>query len=85
MTGLTEGRADGHETSALRLPLEAASRQGCSGARTREGTASPTFFDRGDASPTPPLFGLKFVQKLVHCCNWLLTETQCKTISVQQN
>ena len=26
--------------------------QGCSGA----GTTSPTFFDRGDASPTPPLF-----------------------------
>jgi len=25
------------------------------------------------------------VQKLVHCCNWLLTETQCKIISVQQN
>jgi len=23
------------------------------------------------------------VQKLVHCCNWLLTETQCKIISVQ--
>jgi len=43
-------------------------------------------FDRGDASPTPPpLFGLKFVQKLVHCCNWLLTETQCKIIAVQQN
>jgi len=38
----------------------------------------PHFFDSGDASPIPPLFGLKFVQKLVHCCNWLLTETQCK-------
>ena len=49
------------------------------------GTASPYFFDRGDTSPTPPLFKLKFVQKLVHCCNWLLTETQCKIISVQQN
>jgi len=23
------------------------------------------------------------VQKLVHCCNWLLTETQCKIILVQ--
>jgi len=34
--------------------------------------------------PLPPTFsGLKFVQKLVHCCNWLLTETQCKIISVQ--
>jgi len=32
----------------------------------------------------PHFFGLKFVQKLVHCCNWLLTETQCKIISVQQ-
>jgi len=29
--------------------------------------------------------GLKFVQKLVHCCKWLLTETQCNIISVQQN
>ena len=35
--------------------------------------------------PTPPLFGLKFVQTLVHCCSWLFTETQCKIISVQQN
>jgi len=59
--------------------------QECSGAVTR-GTAFPAFFDRGDASPTPPtFFGLKFVQKLVHCCNWLLTEMQCKIISVQQN
>ena len=42
------------------------------------------FFDRGDTSPTPPtFFGLKFVQKLVHCCNWLLAEMQCKIISVQ--
>ena len=40
------------------------------GAGTR-GTASPHFF------------GLKFVQKSVNCCNWLLTETQCKMISVQ--
>jgi len=48
----------------------------------REGTAPPHFFRQGDASPTPPLFGLKFVQKLVHCCNWLLTETQCKIIFV---
>jgi len=23
--------------------------------------------------------------KLVHCCSWLLTESQCKIISVQQN
>jgi len=47
--------------------------QGCSGAGKR-GTASPAFFDSGDASPTPPhFFGLKFVQKLVHRCNWLLT------------
>jgi len=39
----------------------------------------------GRRPPLPPLFGLKFVQKLVlvHCCNWLLTETQCKIISVQ--
>jgi len=58
--------------------------QGCSGAGTRE-TASPTFFRQGGRVPTPPLFWLKFVQKLVHCCNWLLTETQWKIISVQQN
>ena len=45
--------------------------QGCIGA----GEASPTFFDRGDAFPTPHFFGLKFMQKLIHCCNWLLTET----------
>jgi len=51
--------------------------------RGRGGTASPASFDRGDASSTPHLFGLKFVQKLVHCCNWLLTETQCKIISVE--
>ena len=31
----------------------------------------------------PHFFVLKFLQKLVHCCNWLLTETQCKIISVQ--
>jgi len=30
--------------------------QGCSGAGTRGGTASPTFFDRGDASPLPATF-----------------------------
>jgi len=52
--------------------------------RGRGGTASPTFFDGGRV-PHSPLFGLKFVQKLVHCRNWLLTETQCKIISVQQN
>jgi len=65
----------------LQLVLTMRPIQGCSGA----GTASPHFFDREDASPTPPLFGLKFVQKLVHCCNWLLTEPQCKIISVQQH
>ena len=59
--------------------------QGCSGAGTRRGDGVPPLFSTGDASPTPPhFFGLKFVQKLVHCCNWLLTETQCKIISVQQ-
>ena len=39
----------------------------------------------GRVPHTPHFFGLKFVQKLVHCCNWLLTETQCKTVLVQQN
>jgi len=34
-------------------------------------------------SPTPPLFRLKFMQTFVHCCNWLLTERQCKIMSVQ--
>ena len=49
------------------------------------GRRPPTFFDRGMAVPhSRHFFGLKFVQKLVHCCNWLLTETQCKIISVQQ-
>jgi len=51
--------------------------------RVRGGTASPTFFDRGTRPALPHFFGLKFVQKLVHCCNWLLTETQCKIISVR--
>ena len=59
--------------------------QGCSGAGTR-GDGVPHFYRQGDASSTTPhFFGLKFVQKLVHCCNWLLTETQCKIVSVQQN
>ena len=50
--------------------------------RGGDGVPPPAFFDRRDASPTPPLLGLKkFVQKLVHCCNWLLAETQCKIIS----
>jgi len=57
--------------------------QGCSGAGGRRPSA---FFDRGGRDPHfPHFFGLKFVQKLVHCCNCLLTETQCKIISVQQN
>jgi len=30
--------------------------QGCSGAGTRGGQRPPTFFGRGDASPTPPTF-----------------------------
>ena len=44
--------------------------------RERGGTASPTFFVRGTRPPLPHFFGLKFLQKLVHCCNWLLTETR---------
>ena len=59
--------------------------QGCSGAGTRGDGVPHTFFDRGTRPPLPHFFGLKFVQKLVHCCNWLLTETQCKIISVHQN
>jgi len=45
----------------------------------------PLFSTGGTRPPLPHFFRLKFVQKLVHCCNWLLTETQCKIISVQQN
>ena len=60
--------------------------QGCSGAGTRGWGRPPTFFRQGESSRTlPPTVGLKFVQTLVHCCNWLLTETQCEIISVQQN
>ena len=44
----------------------------------------PPLFSTGRTRPhSPPLFGLKFVQKLVDCCcNWLLTETQRKIIFV---
>ena len=55
--------------------------------RGRGGSASPHFLRQGGrvSHPLAHFFGLKFVQKLVLCCNWLLTETQCKIISVQQN
>ena len=46
--------------------------------RGRGGTASPTFFDRGDASPTPPTFWSEIRAEV----SPLL---QCKIISVQQN
>jgi len=61
-------------------------RQGCTRAGTR-GDGVPPFFRKGGGRPPllPHFFGLKFVQNLVHCCNCLLTETQCKIISVQQN
>ena len=49
----------------------------------KRGGSFPHFFRQGGR--VPHFFGLKFVQKLVHCCNWLLSETQCKIISVQQN
>ena len=49
------------------------------------GGQRPPIFPTGGTCPHSHFFGLKFVQKLVHCCNWLLTETQCKIISVQQN
>jgi len=35
---------------------------------------STLFSTGGTRPPLPHFFGLKFVQKLVHCCNWLLTE-----------
>ena len=50
--------------------------------RGRDGVP-PLFSTGGTRLPLPHFFGLKFVHKLVHCCNWLLTETQCKIISVQ--
>ena len=46
--------------------------------RGRGGTASPTFFNRGTRSPLPHFLDWNSC----HCCNWLLTETQCKIISV---
>ena len=57
--------------------------QGCRGAGTRGDGVPPLFSTWGTRPPLPHFFGLKFVQKLVHCCNWLLTETQSKIISVQ--
>jgi len=58
--------------------------QGCSERGRRGDGVPPLFRQAGDASPNPRhFFGLKFVQKIVHCCNWLFTETQCKIISVQ--
>jgi len=59
--------------------------QACSGKETRGGDGVPPLFSTGGRVPNtfPHFFGLKSVQKLVHCCNWLLTETQCKIISVQ--
>ena len=50
--------------------------------RGRKGRRPPTFRQGGTRPPLPHFFGLKFVQTLVHCCNWLLTETQCKIIFV---
>jgi len=38
-------------------------RQACSGAGTRGGRRPPTFFDRGNASSTPPLFWTKIRAK----------------------
>ena len=56
--------------------------QGCSGAGTR-GDGVPAFFSTGGTRlPLPHFFGLTVVQKLVHCCNWLRTETQCKIFFV---
>ena len=50
-------------------------KQGCSGAGTRSDGVPPLFRQGGRVSHFPHFFGLKFVQKLVHGCNWLLTET----------
>jgi len=54
--------------------------------RGRGGDGVPHFFRQGGRVPhSPHFFGLKFVQKLVHCCNWLLNKTRYKIISVQRN
>ena len=53
--------------------------------RRRGGRHPPLFSTGGRVPHFHHYFGLKFVQTLVHCCNWLLTETECKIISVQQN
>jgi len=80
--GLSHLMAAAHARGARGRPLRVRwkSRTGSRG--VVGGRRSPTFFDRATC---PHFFGLKFVQKLVHCCNWLLTETQCKIVSVQQN
>jgi len=54
--------------------------QQCSGAGTRWDSVPQFFRPRGRVPHSSHFFGLKFVQKLVHCCNRLLTETQCKII-----
>ena len=57
--------------------------QGCSGAGTR-GNGVPHFFRQGGRVPHSPTFLDWNSCKRVHCGNWLLTETQCWIISVQQ-
>ena len=67
-------------------------RGACSdGFGANRGDNSPGVKWSGDAGeggrrpPLPPLFWTEMrAKKLVHCCNGLLTETQCKIISVQQ-
>ena len=64
-------------------PQNVTGRCRCSG--RERGGRRPPLFSTGGVPHSPHFFGLKFVQTLVHCCNWLVTETQCKIISVQQN
>ena len=52
--------------------------------RGRGDGVPPLFSTGGTRPPLPHFFGLKFVQKLAHCCNWLLTETQCKNFSTTE-
>ena len=59
------GRSPDHasiQNSAINSKALVRCRQACSGAGTR-GAASPHFFDRGNASSTPPLFWTKIRAK----------------------
>ena len=64
----------------LHVSSQANVHQRCSGVGTRGDVVSPLFSTGGTRPPFSQLFGLKFMQNVVHRCNWLLTELQCKII-----